>query len=467
MRTMSEGRWLLAALLAGAALGACGKGGDQANGAGASTGAAGAAGAPSASASANATAGGGCPGDNAGLTLPSGFCATVFADSVGDARHMVVAPNGDLYVTLEGTQPSPEKAVAGNRQPAPSSFVALRDANHDGKADTVARVGALGNTGIGLYGNHLYVDEGKRIVRYAMDSSALAPSGQPEVVLDGLPLTGHRARSFVITGDGTMYVVVGSATNSCQQKDRTTESPGVDPCTELRTRAGIWKYDANKTGQHFSAAARFATGIRNGMGIALDPSGKLWATQHGRDQLHDNWPKVFTTSQYQAENPAEELLQVNQGDDFGWPYCFWSVDEKHLVDAPEYGGDGKKTARCASKKEPAATFPGHWAPMAVLFYTGSMFPEKYKNGAFITFHGSWNRAPEPQAGYRVVFQPLNGAQSGGDSETFADGFAGMPADQVQPDRAKHRPVGLAQGPDGALYVSDDAGGRIYRITYRH
>jgi glucose/arabinose dehydrogenase len=446
----------LVPLLAGVLVGACGKGGDQANAAsGASTGAAGA-----------TAAGGGCAGDNAGLTLPSGFCATVFADSVGDARDLVVAPNGDVYVTLEGTQPSPEKAVAGDRQPAKSSFVALRDANKDGKADTVARVGTLGNTGIGLVGNHLYVDEGTRIVRYTMQPDQLAPSGQPEVVLDGMPLTGHRARSFVITSDGTMYVVVGSETNSCQVKDRTNESPGHDPCTELETRAGIWKYDANKTGQHFSAAARFATGIRNGMGIALDPSGKLWATQHGRDQLHDNWPKVFATSQYQAENPAEELLQVNQGDDFGWPYCYWSVEEKHLVDAPEYGGDGKKTARCASKKEPVAAFPGHWAPMAVLFYSGSMFPEKYKNGAFITFHGSWNRAPEPQAGYRVVFQPLNGTTSAGAYETFADGFAGLPAEQIQPDRAKHRPVGLAQGPDGALYVSDDAGGRIYRITYQ-
>jgi glucose/arabinose dehydrogenase len=407
-----------------------------------------------------------CPGDNAGLTLPSGFCATIFADSVGNARHLVVAQNGDVYVTLEGTQPSPEKAMQGHEPPAPSSFVALRDTNHDGKADTVAHVGKLGNTGIGIFNGHLYVDEGKRIVRYAMTPNALVPSGQPEVVVQGLPLEpGHRARSFAIASDGAMYVVVGSATNSCQVKDRSNDSPGHDPCTELNTRAGIWKFDANKTGQSFSPSARFATGIRNGMGITIDPSGQLWATQHGRDQLHDNWPKVFPTTQYQAENPGEELLAVGQGDDFGWPYCYWSMDEKKLVDAPEYGGDGKKTDRCASKKGAVAAFPGHWAPMSVLFYTGSRFPAKYKGGAFIAFHGSWNRAPEPQAGYRVVFQPLNGTQASGDYETFADGFAGLPPAQIQPDRAKHRPVGLAMGPDGALYVSDDAGGRIYRITY--
>jgi glucose/arabinose dehydrogenase len=156
---------------------------------------------------------------------------------------------------------------------------------------------------------------------------------------------------------------------------------------------------------------------------------------------------------------------VNQGDDFGWPYCYYSVDEKKLVDAPEYGGDGKKTVRCASKKEPVAAYPGHWAPMSLLFYKGSAFPAKYRNGAFIAFHGSWNRAPEPQEGYRIVFQPMTNGAASGAYETFADGFTGLPAAQVQPGTAKHRPVGLAVGPDGALYVTDDLGGRIYRITY--
>ena len=106
-------------------------------------------------------------------------------------------------------------------------------------------------------------------------------------------------------------------------------------------------------------------------------------------------------------------MQVSEGDDFGWPYCYYSVEEKKLVLAPEYGGDGKKVDRCAQKKEPVATFPGHWAPNALFFYTGSALPAKYKNGAFIAFHGSWNRAPEPQAGFNVVFQPLSGEKAGG------------------------------------------------------
>jgi glucose/arabinose dehydrogenase len=409
-----------------------------------------------------------CTTGTANLKLPDGFCATVFADSVMHARHATVASNGDVYVTIEGTQPSTEKQVSGadKTKPTPASFVALRDTNRDGRADVIKRVGSIGNTGIALANGYLYVDEGKQIVRYARSDTALVPEGKREVVIADIPLNGgHRARNFAIGSDGALYLNVGSATNSCQKKDRANESMGIDPCTELETRAGIWKYDANKTNQRFSAKERFATGIRNGMGIAFGPDGKLYATQHGRDQLHDNWPKLFPTTAYQAENPAEELMQVNQGDDFGWPYCYYAVDQKKLVDAPEYGGDGKKTDRCTSKKEPVAVFPGHWAPMSLLFYSGSALPARYKNGAFIAFHGSWNRAPDPQAGYRVVFQPLaNGATSGA-YETFADGFAEVPPAQLQPGTAKHRPTGLAQGPDGSLIVTDDMGGRIYRITY--
>jgi glucose/arabinose dehydrogenase len=284
--------------------------------------------------------------------------------------------------------------------------------------------------------------------------------------VQNIPLRpGHRARNIAVGTDGALYVNVGSHSNSCQQRDRTAGSPGNDPCTELETRAGIWRFDANKTGQTFSRETRFATGIRNGMAMTIRPNdGALFVAMHGRDQLHDNWPKVFPATQYQAENPGEELLQVNQGDEFGWPYCYYSTEEKKLVTAPEYGGDGRKTDRCEGKKGPVAVFPGHWAPMASLFYTGNALPAKYRDGVFITFHGSWNRAPEPQAGYRVVFQPMTNGQASGEFETFADGFAGLPPGQIQPDGAVHRPVGLAQGPDGALYITDDSGGRIYRIT---
>ena len=399
-----------------------------------------------------------CVGDNAGLTLPAGVCATIFADSILHARHIAIASNGDVYVAIEGTAP-------GEKAPG-AAVMALRDTTGDGHADVTAKIGTTGNTGVALANGYLYVDEGKQIVRYKRADDELAPGGTREVIVSGIPmLPGHRARSIAVTNDGALFVNVGSHSNSCQKKDRTEGSLGNDPCTELETRAGIWRFDANKTGQAFSPNARFAAGIRNGMGLAINPAdGQLFVTQHGRDQLHDNWKTLFPTTQYQAENPGEELLQANQGDNFGWPYCYYAMDEKKLVTAPEYGGDGKKTDRCTDKKEPVAVFPGHWAPMSALFYTGNRLPNKYRDGIFIAFHGSWNRAPDPQAGYNVVFQPLSAGKASGNYEVFADGFAGLPAAEIQPDRAKHRPVGLAQAPDGALFVTDDAGGRIYRIT---
>ena len=403
-----------------------------------------------------------CAGGTAGLTLPAGFCATIFADSLGASRHVVVAANGDVYTTIERKAPDPTKP---NAPPSPQ-FVALRDTNHDGRADLIVRVAGKGNTGIGLLNGYLYVDQGEQIVRYVRADSQLVPGTKAEVVVDGLPMKGdHRARNFAFGPDSALYVNVGTATNSCQIKDRGNESPGHDPCAETETRAGIWKFSANTLNQHFTPSARFATGIRNGMGLAFASDGKLYGTQHGRDQFFQNWQKLFPDPKYSADNPAEEFMQINQGDDFGWPYCYYSNVEKKLVTAPEYGGDGKQSTRCEGKKAPVAAYPGHWAPMSLMFYGGSMFPAKYRGGAFIAFHGSWNRAPEPQTGYRVVFQPMaNGAASGA-YETFANGFAEVDSVQLQPGTAKHRPAGLATAPDGSLYVTDDQGGRIYRITY--
>jgi glucose/arabinose dehydrogenase len=455
-------RRIFTALAATAALGAaaCGGSGEGQTGDGAARG-------TDTAASAVATAAPACPGDNAGLTLPAGFCATVFADSLGEARHVAVAPNGDVYVTLQSTEPSPEEKAGGDTQRRQqAAVVALRDTTRDGRADVVARIPGTGNTGVGVWHGYLYADEGTRIVRWRLRGDSLAPAGKPEVIVRGIPIEpGHRARNFTIGDDGSLYLNIGSATNSCQRQDRFARSPGIDPCVELRTRAGIWRFDATKPNQPVTLAARWATGLRNGMGLAFGPDGQLYATQHGRDQLHDSWPAIFPTTQYQAENPGEELVAVHKGDDFGWPYCYYAMDQKKLVTAPEYGGDGKKTDRCTHKQEPLAVFPGHWAPMSLLFYSGSQFPARYRSGAFIAFHGSWNRAPETQAGYRVVFQPLANGKPSGDFETFADGFAGQPPARLQPGNAVHRPVGLAQAPDGALYVTDDAGGRVYRITY--
>src|SRR4051812_16620191 len=187
------------------------------------------------------------PGCTAGLVLPAGFCATVFAEGVNGARHLVVAPNGDVFVNSEGRG---------------GGITALRDTNGDGKADLRQHFGEDGGTGIALEGNNLYATSGNSIVRYRIASGSLTPVGRPETIVTGLPMNGsHHPHNFVLQG-GSLFVNIGSASNSCQRRDRQTESPGYTPCTELNARAGIWEFDANRLGQQQKDGRRFATGLR-------------------------------------------------------------------------------------------------------------------------------------------------------------------------------------------------------------
>jgi glucose/arabinose dehydrogenase/mono/diheme cytochrome c family protein len=290
------------------------------------------------------------------------------------------------------------------------------------------------------------------------------PTGPAETVIYGLPLTGdHPMHPFAIDADGWLYVDSASPSNSCQRENRTLESPGIDPCPELETRAGIWRYSAKRLQQKFSPANRFATGIRNADGITIDSTGhNVYSTQQGRDQLGQNWPKLYTPEQG-AYLPSEELMHVVKGGDYGWPYCYYDGVRQKLMLAPEYGGNGKKVGLCARKLGPVAAFPAHWAPNDVTFYYGKQFPSRYRGGAFLAFHGSWNRAPFPQQGYDVVFQPIADGRASGNCQIFATGFAGG---QYDPGAAAHRPSGVAVGPDGSLYVADDVRGRIYKIVYK-
>ncbi len=391
-----------------------------------------------------------CDSDNGGLTLPDGFCALVVATDVGKARHLVVAPNGDLFVALNGS---------------PGGVIALRDTDGDGRADVRKHFGSQGGTGIALRDGWLYFGADGEVMRWPLQQGALEPSGPAQALVTGLPAHYHAAKSLAFDGQGHMFVNIGSPSNSCQEKDRVKGSPGIDPCPALQTRAGIWRFDANRQGQTEADGLHFATGLRNTVALAMNPvDGHLYGVVHGRDQLYQNWPQYYTAEQ-SAVLPAEKFVRLERGDDYGWPYCFWNELEGRWILNPEYGGDGHKQGRCADlNKKPLIGFPGHWAPDGLLFYTGEQFPARYRGGAFIAFHGSWNRAPEPQAGYRVVFVPFReGSPVAADTATFANGFAG---EKIGPGSAAHRPVGLAQGPDGALYVSDDHGGTVWRILYR-
>lgn len=403
-----------------------------------------------------------CDRDDGGITLPPGFCASVFADEVGVARHLVVTPTGDVYVALENANRSSANSTRIRGANGRGGMIALRDTNADGRADVRLRFDDVSNSGIALQSPWLYVSSVTSVLRYRLDPGSLAPAGAPDTVVTGFPDTGgHSSRSLALDDSGNLFVNIGSDTNTCRSPGMPNDLPSPDPCSELDVRAGIWRFDPKRLHQVYNVSQRYATGIRNAVGLAWSPTLRaLYATQHGRDGLHQNFPKLYSTEKGN-DTPSEELMKVDAGDDFGWPYCYHDRVLDRRVLAPEYGGDAKKADRCADKKLPVLAFPGHWAPDGLLFYRGTQFPVRYRSGVFITFHGSWNRIGG-QEGYKVVFVPLAGGVPANPPETFADGFAGGHTD---PGRAEHRPVGLAEGPDGSLYITDDQRGRIWKVIY--
>ncbi len=395
-----------------------------------------------------------CDSDNGAIDLPKGFCALVFADEIGSARHLTVSEAGDVYVRL--------READGEHG---GTIVALRDTSGDGRADRVERFAEEGGTGIAVHSNFLYFSTETAILRYPLRDRQLTPQQKPQTVVEGLTARGqHAAKSFTFDHAGNLYVNIGAPANACQKKSRAPGSPGQDPCPLLDDSGGVWRFAADQLEQQQDGSkARFASGIRNAVALQWHASAEqLYAVQHGRDQLHDLWPDLYSTAD-SAVLPAEEMLALNENEIFGWPYCYYDQRRKQHVLAPEYGGDGKKVGRCAKIQQPAAAFPGHWAPNDLLFYSGTQFPERYQGAAFIAFHGSWNRAPLPQAGYKVVVVPLSNDKPAS-WEEFATGFAGKKEIKT-PGDARFRPTGLAQGPDGSLYIADSVKGRIWRVIY--
>jgi glucose/arabinose dehydrogenase len=392
--------------------------------------------------------------DNAGLTLPAGFSASMLIDNIpGGVREMAVTPQGDLYAKIYKVK-SPAKGV-----------VVL---HVEGDKATVKTSFGVGFSGSGMYikNGYLYASSDQEVFRYKLDSkNDVVDPEHPEKIVTGLiARREHQPKAILVDNNDNLYVNIGAFSNSCQEKDRQFHSMGMKGCPVLDSAAGIWQFKADKPNQHYSDGVRYATGFRNVVGMDWNTqANQLFVMQHGRDGLHDIFPEMFDVKT-SSLLPAECMYAIKKGDNGGWPYMYYDQIQHKKILAPEYGGDGKKTGG-ENAIDPVAAYPGHLAPDALLFYTGNQFPEKYKNGAFIAFHGSWNRAPEPQAGYFVVFQPFKNGKPDGQWEVFANGFAGTQA-QTESGRAEHRPCGLVQAPDGSLYVSDDTKGTIYKISYK-
>ncbi|TLP82177.1 PQQ-dependent sugar dehydrogenase [Maribacter sp. ACAM166] len=392
---------------------------------------------------------------NGGLYFPKNFSAIVVVDSIGPSRHIAVNTNGDIYAKLRvptGTN--------GN--------MALRDTTGNGAADIIQRFGDYPNDGtfateMRIHNEYLYFSSEQVIYRQKLSPTNLIPEGKPEVILtDYFPKRWHNAKSLAFDNHGGMYVTFSAPTNACEDPNSVGQIKGLNPCPGVEVLGSIWKFDENKLNQSQQDGTLYATGVRSMVAISWnDEDNSLYGVQHGRDYLHNHAPQYYSKWD-QAVLPAEEFMKIEEGDNFGWPYSYYDHFKSKKLLAPEYGGDGQKEA--TAYKKPIMGLPAHWAPNDLLFYKGDAFPERYKRGAFIAFHGSMNRAPYPQAGYIVAFIPFKDGKPTGKWEVFADGFAGVNTIVTMPD-AKYRPMGLAEGSDGSLYISESKQGKIWRVKF--
>lgn len=391
--------------------------------------------------------------DNGGLELPPGFRALIVADHLVDGRKvgknndqlrfLAAAPNGDLYA----------KTAAGG-------IIALRDNDGDGRFEEKREFGSGGGTGIALRGDWLYHSSNDAVFRYPMKAGELVPTGAQETVISGLPNQHqHDAKSLAFGGDGQLYVEVGSPSNAFGNPDRAYNPPGtpsLDPTEFLKTHGGWWRFDPDRLNQTEADGYHFSTGHRHMLAISWNRTAQsFYVVQMGRDQLNIVAPEYYDELD-NAERVAEVMHKLEDGANYGWPYTYWDPIKKARMLAPEHGGDGRKRAEPGKYPDPVVAFPAHWAPLQMSFYYGEQFPAKFRGGAFMTFHGSWNRAPRPQEGFRIAFVPFD--EKGNALGTY-EAFA------LDANGRKYRMGGLAVAPDGSLFVSETDIGRIWRIIY--
>lgn len=397
-------------------------------------------------------ASGNCDGS---FVLPAGFCAQLFAENVGPARHIVVTATGDVYVA---------RWREGSRAGA---VLALRDTNADGRADIREEFGPEGGSGLALSGNALFLGAWGKVYRWKL-GAGLTPEGSPDVVVNGIPELEHGARSIAVGPDGALYVNIGAPSNACERDYPRRDFRGDDPCGELSYSGGIWQFpgalNAMSEPSRPAIANRFATGLRHTVALGLDTAdGTLYGAPHGIDHLHSWWPNSGYSARDAAATPGETLFRIENGRDYGFPYCLFDPEAGRMVTSPAYGGKSRETPRCASVPRPLAVLAAHSAPLALVVYRGTMFPPRFQSGLFVALHGSLFRAPLDPTGYSVAFVPRHGDSTFGVPERFADALS---ARRFPLMGSRPRPSGLAVGPDGSLYVTDDNGGRIWRIVFR-
>jgi glucose/arabinose dehydrogenase/cytochrome c5 len=398
--------------------------------------------------------------DNGGIVLPPGFRALVVADNlvvgkrVGNSneklRGLAVAPNGDIYA----------KGRFGQ-------IFALRDTNGDGRADDIKEFGpGDGGTQIMLHNGWLYHSTRTAVYRYKYTPGELVPTSELQTVVGKLPAErDHDQKAFAFDDQGRMLVEIGSPYNVYSNPDRQLGAKGMDPTEFQKTYGGFWRFDPNKLNQTQADGTRFSTGHRHALALAWnDVSKSFFMVQMGRDNLNVVDPAHYDALD-NAERVSEVMHRLREGSHLGWPMSYWDPIKKAHMLAPEFGGDNIKKIDPDPYDKPVVAFPAHWAPLQMVMYTGAQFPAKYRGGAFVTFHGSWNRAPRPQGGYQVAFVPFDekGMPTGA-YETFADGFSGR-TEFTTPGDARFRPSGVAVGPDGSLYISETEKGRIWRVIY--
>lgn len=350
------------------------------------------------------------------LKAPAGFRVSVFADTRTEGRKprprlMTLTPGGVLLVTSTSD----------------GLLLALPDINKDGRADRVVTVLSDLDAphGIAFYQGKLYLAETGRIVRYDWNDAQLQAVNPREIAK--LPRGGMHFTRTIVFHNGKLYVAAGSDCNVCEDE---------------HGRAMVQEFNPDGTGGRV-----FARGLRNAVGLDVSPVTKtVWASDNGRDWLGDDLP-------------PDEIVDLGaNGGDFGWPYCYG----KRVVDTKYDGASGvSKEARCARTLPSSFDLPAHSAALGIAFYTGAQFPAAYRNDLFVAFHGSWNRSVP--TGYKVVRIRMNAKGEPQAMEDFLTGF--VAPGETRKGRWMGRPVGVTVAPDGSLFVSDDAGGAIYRVSW--